>query len=422
MRTLSVSKDSLYIIYYLTLLLLMFFLLKPNVEISMSVRIILFGLTFLPVFFIKNLLPFVFLLFYGISSSSFSPILPTSVTYYLILVLVFYLLYNKKSIFVGKALLLFSYFFTCSLLHLDLTNILSWWFVYILLADMIRSKKDLQMVFYAFLIISLFLSVLFLVHRKAFLIEYSYTNLEAERSGWINPNVFGAAIAAGGVLSMAYLTGFLKFEKTKFLTTSSLVIFLISFLVLILNASRGALLAFALPSLIMIFMSKLKLWIKILLVVASAVFSVLLYQNGVFDLLIVRLIEDNTTTGGGRTEIWECKFDLFFSQSNIFELLFGIGKTATNELGGFVSTHNDIVTSIIGFGIVGFLLFIYYMVLYPIKIASKNVRLFIILLTTYTFVEYMVLEPVFRATPFFMMFYFFILRYVMIEKLSFKTI
>ena len=114
--------------------------------------------------------------------------------------------------------------------------------------------------------------------------------------------------------------------------------------------------------------------------------------------------------------------DLYVLSKNIFELLFGIGKTATNELGGFVSTHNDIVTSIIGFGIVGFLLFIYYMVLYPIKIASKNVRLFIILLTTYTFVEYMVLEPVFRATPFFMMFYFFILRYVMIEKLSFKTI
>lgn len=416
MKTLSVSKDRLYIIYYMALLVLMFFLMKPNVDISMPIRIGLFGLTFIPVVFRIDLLPFVFLCFYGISSSSFSVVLPTSVEYYLVLVLVFYFLYKKKSRFVGGALILFAYFFICSLLQLDLTNFISWWLVYILLADMISSKKDLQMMFYAFLIISLFLSVLFLVHHEAFIVNYGKAELDVERSGWINPNVFGATIGAGGVLAMAYLTNFLKFEKTKFLTISSLIVFLVSFWVLILNGSRGALLAFAVPSVIMIFMSKLKLWIKILLALLFVGFAIILYQNNIFDLLIVRLMEDNASTGGGRTTIWERKFDLFFSQSNILELLFGIGKTATTEIGGFISTHNDIVTSIIGFGIVGFILFMYYMILYPIKIASKEVRFFVMLLTIYTFVEYCVLEPVFRAIPFFMMFYFFILRYVMIEK------
>ena len=289
MKTLSVSKDRLYIIYYLALLILMFLLMQPNANISMPIRVGLFGLTFLPVIFRINLLPFAFLCFYGISSSSFSVILPTSVEFYLIIVLVFYFLNSKKSKFLRGALLLFAYFFICSLLHLDLTNIILWWLVYILLADMINSKKDLQMIFYAFLIISLFLSVLFLVYRDAFVSNYGNAELDVERSGWINPNVFGAAIGAGGVLALAYLTNFLKFEKTKFLTISSLVVLLFSYLVLILNSSRGALLAFAVPSVIMILLSKVKLWIKILLLFLTIGFTIILYQNDFFNLFYPRL-------------------------------------------------------------------------------------------------------------------------------------
>lgn len=419
MKTLSVSKDRLYIIYYMALLVLMFFLMKPNVDISMSIRIGLFGLTFLPVVFRIDLLPFVFLCFYGISSSSFSAVLPSSVEYYLVLVLVFYFLYKKKSRFVGGALILFAYFFICSLFHLDLTNIISWWLVSILLADMISSKKDLQMIFYAFLIISLFLSILYLIYREEFLVQYGSTSLDVEYSGWINPNVFGATIGVGGVLAMSYLMNFLKFEKNKFFTILSIVVLLLSFIVLVLNSSRGSLLAFALPVVIMLFISKLNLWIKTitLFVVMGFVLLLLLHSN-VFDLLFVRLNEDSFATGGNRTIIWENKLNLFFNQSNIFELFFGVGKSATTELGGYISTHNDIITSLIGFGVIGLILFVYYVILYPIKVASKDARALIILFSIYIVIECCVLEPVFRAIPFFMMFYFFVLKYAIIEKNS----
>lgn len=418
MKILSVSKDSLYVIYYLSLLLLMFFQMKPNVEISMNIRMVFFVLTFLPVVFRIDLLPFVFLCFYGISSTSFAEILPSHSVYYIVVVFVFYFLYKKKTIFLWKALFLLLYFFICSLFYSDLIYEFSWWLILIFLADMINSKKDLQMIFFAFLNVSLFLSILSLIYREEFLVQYGKASLDVEYSGWINPNVFGATIGAGGVLAMSYLTNFLKFEKNKFFTILSIVVLLLSFIVLILNSSRGALLAFALPIVIMLFLSEFNLWIKMITIFVFVGFVVLLLQNNVFDLLFVRLTEDSVATGGSRTVIWENKLDLFFGQSNIFELFFGIGKTATTELGGYKSTHNDIITSLIGFGLIGFLLFVYYFILYPIKIASKETRTLIILLSMYIVIEYCVLEPIFRAIPSFMMFYFFVLKYAIIEKRS----
>lgn len=416
MKTLSISKDRLYIIYYLLLLLLMFFQMKPNVEISMNIRMVFFVLTFLPVVFRIDLLPFVFLCFYEISSTSFTQILPSQSVFYIVVVFVFYFLYKKKTIFLWKALFLFLYFFICSLFHLDFINEILWWLIFIFLADMINSKKDLQMIFFAFLNISLFLSILYLIYREEFLVQYGKTSLDVEYSGWTNPNVFGATIGAGGVLAMSYLTNFLKFERNKFFTILSIVVLLLSFIVLALNSSRGSLLAFALPIVIMLFISKLNLWIKMITIFVVIGFLVLLLQNNIFDLLFVRLNEDSMATGGSRTVIWENKLELFFNQSNIFELFLGIGKTSTTELGGDLSTHNDIITSFIGFGLIGFLLFVYYFILYPIKVASKEARTLIILLSMYIVIECCVLEPVFRAIPFFMMFYFFVLKYSIIEK------
>lgn len=417
MRTLSVSKDRLYVIYYLALLVLMFFLMKPNVEIPMSVRIGLFGLTFLPVVFRINFLPFVFLCFYGVSSSSFSVVLPSDAYYYLIIVILAYFFYKKKTLFYNKIVVLYAYFIICSLFHFDITDTFSWLLIVILLSDMIKDEKDLQMLFYGFLIISAFLSILYLLNREEFLVKYG-GDITLQRSGWINPNVFGAFIASGGILSVSYLTRFLKFERSKFISFFCYLVVILAFLVLSLNSSRGALFAFLLPSVLMVFTSKIKLWIKILIIIFAIGLFLIMLNNNVFELLFFRLQESNVETGGGRTTIWQLKLDAFLTNSNLLELLFGIGETATSEIGTnrILSTHNDIVTSFIGFGLIGLILFVYFILVYPILKANKSIRFSIGVLLIYVFIELNVLEPFFRGYIIVMMFYFYILKYSLIHR------
>lgn len=412
----SLTYSKLWISYYIILLVLMFISMRPNTMLPMYFRIAMLGLTFIPTFFKSDLLPFVFLCFYGISSSSFTPILPTEAYYYLIIVLFIYIPYRKKSIFCVKALMIFSYYFLCSLLHFDTTHTFSWILIVILLSDMVKKEKDIEMLFYGFIIISTFLSLLYLVHRESYLVQYNRSSLDLERSGWINSNIFGAVIASGGLLSISYVTGHLKIKKNIYLIFACSIIFILSFLALSFNSSRGSLAAFVIPSILLIFTSKLKFWIKVLITISSIFLFIIMLNNNVFDLIVHRLQEDTFETGGGRTIIWQTKINSFINNSNIMDLLFGIGRNDTNAIGVNISTHNDIVTSFIGFGIIGLILFVYFIIIYPIKIAGKNMRVYICILSIYTIIEINVLEPIFREYIVFIMFYFFIIKYCYIQK------
>lgn len=420
---LRISKEKLYILYYSILLVLMFVMMRPNSDVSTAIRVIMFSLTFIPVIFKLELLPSVFVCFYGTSAASFSPIVPTMPSYYIILIPLLYLVYNRnrKSRFCIKSLTVYAFYLICSLIHVDIPECFSWLFVCILLGDMIKKENDLRMLFYAFLIVSIFLSLLYIVNRSVFVYQYGVHTLGLEHSGWINQNFFGAFISAGGVLAGSYITGFLRFVRSRFLTIICIIVMILSFLVLGLNSSRGALFSFAIPVILMILTSKIKLHIKLIVVSIIVIAAVLMFNNNIFDLLLYRLQDDTFETGGGRTTIWSRKLESFINESNPLTLLFGVGRTATNTIGGInISTHNDIVTSFIGFGIIGLLLFIYYILLYPMIIANKSAKLFICILSIYTLVECMVLEPFFRGYVIVIMFYIFTLRYCIIQKNSHK--
>ena len=189
------------VVYYVLLTMAVFFLSRPSVELSMAIRIGLLGLIIAPVFYNNSLLPCVLLLFCGIDAASFTAILPSNEAFIFLIILVLYFLYNRKSNFVPSAFCALSFFLVMAMLHIDFGVSLLWIIAAILISDMIKNKQDLQLLVYMFMFLSIFLSLLFLVHRGEFSLNYGTEGLE--RARWINPNVYGAEIAAGGVLAFA---------------------------------------------------------------------------------------------------------------------------------------------------------------------------------------------------------------------------
>ncbi len=404
-----------FIIYYIVVAAAMFFLMQPFYEPPMMVRLFMLALIFLPTFIAPRILPAVFLLFYGADASSFTHILPANDIYIFFVVMGSYLMYPNKTRFFLNSLFVLGYFFVCSIAHLEVGRMFLWFFIAIMLADMMKDTEDLQLLYYAYLALSLFLGLLFLTHWQDFLVQYSQTDDDLERSNWINPNVFGGAIAAGGVLAVSYLTGILKFVRTVFMTWFSVAAAIIVAFVLIMNASRGAFIAFSLCSLLMFMKTDSKLYVRIFVSVIIIGFIYFMYTHNLFDLLLARIDNDNTSTAGGRTEIWMFKISAFFESSNYLQLIFGIGQEACLELVSFKSTHNDFVTSFIAYGLIGFLIFVYYILVYPVIKSDGEKRIGVVLLLMYLAVECMVLEPLFRGYFIEIFFYFFILKFIMIE-------
>ena len=270
------------IVYYLVLLVVVFLLMRPDVVLPLLIRVALLVSLFMPVINNPRILPAVVLLFMGIDASSFTQVLPSDKLYILLGVSgVYFFLFRQSSKFFVGWLLIFAYFFFSALFRYDVEKNILWLFIAIMLGDMIRDTRDLQLLFCSFMLLSIFLGLLFLVHQQEFATQYGHLEDDLERSFWINPNVFGGAIAAGGVLSLSYLTGILKLNKSKVIVFISIVTAVITFFVLVLNASRGSFLAFALPSVLMVIVNKSTWYVKILipLAVGIMIYVLLMYMT-----------------------------------------------------------------------------------------------------------------------------------------------
>lgn len=404
-------------LYYLVLLAVVFVLMRPNYNPPMAIRIGLLGLIFIPaVFYHMKLIPALFILFIVVDKTSFTHVLPTTHFYYLGLAFICYLIYSKKTKFLFFAVLAIFYFFIIALCYADVRDSFVFCLIAVFISSMVDDKNDISLMFIAFVCASLFLELLFFVNGEAFLQEYTDSG-GMERVGWINPNVFGGAIAAGGVLAVAYLSGILKIHRTKLVTLMSIATAVLTSVVLALNASRGALFAFVIPSALMILTTKLKWYMKVLLLIAAGIIVYLIVTSYAFELMMLRLESETMSDAGGRSVVWEAKLNYFNNNTNFMEKLFGIGQSNTISLSQYhVSTHNDFITALIAYGVVGLLLFLYIIVILPITKSGKGDRLAISALLIYMIVECCVLEPIFRGYFVEIMFYFFILRYAMISK------
>lgn len=230
----------------------------------------------------------------------------------------------------------------------------------VLLLFLFIGKSNNRFIGIAFSIASLILSLSFILLREHFTTEIYLGKVSSgiERSGWTDPNYFGTVIGLGVVSS------FIKLFNTKQLTLIPKVFYIAtistSIIVLILNASRGAILAVAISFMILLFFSKVRNSYKIYTLVVLLIFMYVLYDNGYFNILQYRMSLGDTT-GSGRTGIWERKLDYFWNKSDsIFNVLFGYGNRGGFYLGylqgrGF---HNDFIAFLVDYGIIGLILFI----------------------------------------------------------------
>lgn len=407
------QKDYRSILYYAFLLVLWFFLSKPDVEYPMAFRISFLAAVFLPTIFRPLIYPYVLLCFTSINIASFCPILPIQEYYYLIFALpVLFSKTEKKSInrLLNIGIIAF-YFIIDALIHFDYQEFVVWWIVAMICSAYIRDVSDIQKMILSFEVVSIFLSIIYLTHLSSFAYTFS---IGLERSGWINANQFGGFIAVGFVLSVFYLIKSDYFGRDKWFLLLSLASIILGAVSIILNASRGASFSAIFCSLMFVLFSKSSNKVKIAIVLVLGVVLFLSFQYGLFNILESRIEYGEGDMVGGRFAIWAKKVPAFFSLPSISQILFGIGATECANIGVYYSTHNDFVTALVAYGVIGLIFFIL-LIAMPFRISPKTKKMDVAILLLFLILECFVLEPLFRGYVPFVMLYMFIVRYSQIE-------
>ena len=242
---------------------------------------------------------------------------------------------------------------------------------------------------YAFTIMSLTLSIFFIVGGSAFQMDFGTS--EFERTEWMDPNYFGCIVGIGIVASMIEIlyNRILKIpERIIFLLTIGLSLY-----VLILNGSRGALLATGMSLILLLIGNGQNISKKLLIICGFSIFIYMLYMSGTFDFLLYRIELDSGQGGSGRTYIWQTKMMAFSNQLSVLEQLFGIGYKNGMTLGfGFSrGFHNDYIAILVEYGVFGLMVFIG-MLLSPLR--KSNNKVIVLSIIVYVAMASSTLEPI----------------------------
>ena len=247
-----------------------------------------------------------------------------------------------------------------------------------------NKREGVKILEQSFIILSIIMSIQYLIIGDQAILVYDQDGSGLTRTGWTDPNHFASIIGLGIVISVMLLMD-LK-ERTLFSIIYYGMAIILSVIVVLLNASRGASLALALSVIMMTFMSKVEKKYKFLIILFIVLALIVLHQFGFFGLLEVRLATTDNT-GTGRTLIWATKLDAFLNSGNPLSLLFGVGFEEGLVLGtGYSrSFHNDVICAFVDYGFIGLLLFLI-MFAMPVVKAPRKKRPIILSLITYLFV------------------------------------
>lgn len=414
------SKNSIYVFYSF----LMIFTVIRTSE-SAPNPIIRFGyllLFFLPLIFRYEILfpacliSFMTVGIYGFAYNFF----PYQMVIYPLICL-FVIFFNKNKISItyrGIAYVLCSmYILLVNLLDSGIPQDISYsFFVVILLGAIIGNNTQFSvfLMLNCFCVISLSLSLIYLINYDRFLINYN-NMVDMERSGWTDPNYLSCIIGMGIITSLILL---IKQNRKKIVYSLYLITcILVSLVAQILLASRGAILAVAVSVLLLLLFLNLKIKYKILILFSIFIFTLFLYERGLFDLLEYRIINDDGS-GSGRTEIWDNKLTAFFNDYDFIYWVFGLGYDSAFRLAGngtILGFHNDFLAILCGYGLIGGITFIYFL-LYPIYVVKKNDRPVVLALISYLILICLTLEPIAAGRLTYFGFYFLIYIYSINSK------
>ena len=426
--SIETTTGKTYLLIYVLLLIAQFRLTDTSTAPPMILRLVYWVLAIYPAILHPKLMPGIIALFYTITIYWFAyGYMPYENYWYILFVIpaIVVSTRNRKNHFIIPRVLVYLMLYTLVINFIfdvsisSLSTILLLIIALLYLSDR-RDVSVIKMMSVGFCVATILLSIGFLMMKDQYVREYAGV---WERSGWIDPNYFGMVLCLGGICALFEL---FKGDHMPLLEKWFYIItLLLAIPVLIINASRGAVLAIGGSGLVLLLFSKTKMINKVLLILMAAVFLIVLYKYDLFELLLYRINNDNT--GTGRLEIWMVKLDDFFQQP-FYNIVFGLGDEGGLQLGadhitlgtvanGKLGFHNDFIGFLVKYGIIGFILFLI-VLFYPFRFVNRQSNKFpivlsgIIAISLYSFS----LEPYSSGGTSFWLFYMYVLMISMNDK------
>ena len=397
------ENKRLYLYYLVLHLICMSWTNISMVEPHIVLRFLITACVFLPLIKYFWLTPAVITLFVGIRFNSVAPFgyIPQSWTTFCYLVVAISLLnqiiYKKKYLRTNHVQLsLLFLLYIIDVINLKFfSELILFTLILFIFYNILDKKKTILLTILSFIILSISLSLYYFLFAEKFLISnYSYDVSGLERSLWVDPNYFGILLGIGVLFSFYFLISRRQQEYHIFLKVLFYSCIILSFIVIVLQASRGAIFALFLSMIYITSFIKLTLKKKISLIFITLIGLFFLLEKGVFDLLILRVNEDQST-GGGRFEIWNEKLSYLM---NYPRYLIGAGyKGSIYDFPPFnTDCHNEFISTLLNYGILGLLL----LLLIPFKIflRTKKYKVIVIALLLYSYVAFFTLSPISSMT------------------------
>lgn len=360
-------------------------------------RIIVSAAVFLPLIKYIWLLPSIIILFIGIRFNSIAPFgyIPQDWRLYsyivLIISIIHTLIYKQYTFLISKSqLLLIAYIFIIDAFNSILfSDFLFYSLLLIIVYESLQSDISINLFYISFVLASLVLSIYFFIYGQEFAQIYNYSS-GINRTAWVDPNYFGSFLGIGNILSF-YLLFFLKKIKFNLIYIILFISCIItSSLVIILQGSRGTLLAIGISIVTMLFTSKIRMIYKLSISIVLITSVIFLVDQGAFSLVLYRIQED--TTGSGRFQIWTSKLhEFYYSIKNWF----GSGYGSSFLLWEKIDCHNEFISMLINYGMIGGIILLQY-IFYFFKKGMKDA--FILACSFYIIISFTTLSPLSNQT------------------------
>lgn len=350
------------IIYYILLLICLTTWTNSDALPPMPLRLAFMLAVLFPLWVNKSrLLPEIFFTFVVLSAASYAvSYMPVDGLYVLITILLSVIILGKNK---GQNIKVPQSFMILCLLSLLIDTICSSgvvvtfnWISIIIVAAVLFQADDKMQVHYmafSFAIISLVLSLEFILVGDRFITNVNTLEGVLDRKGWTDPNYFGSIVGMGIITSLIELVRGNSYNgKIRIFYVCTIIL---SMFTLFMTASRGAFVALACSSMLLLFCVRIRNTYRLTILILSVIVLFLMYKFHALDMLILRFISD-AGDAGGRTEIWLPRMTAFFNECTPLQWLFGIGTDASMTLGTnqYIGFHNDYLAILVRYGIVGF--------------------------------------------------------------------
>ena len=350
------------LIYYLLLLIVLVSWTNSESLPSMPLRLAFMCAVVLPLWVRKSKsFPVLFFPFVIISASSYAvSYMPVDGLYIFVTVLLSLVILGRNG---GKhlkipnsfKLLCFLSMFMDTFFSSDVTSVFNWLSI-IIVAESFLSINDFQKLnsfTFSLAVISLVLSLEFIFVGNKFMTVVNTIDGVLDRKGWTDPNYFGSILGFGIFASLVELMT--NKSNSKIIRYFYFFVIVVSLYTLFGTASRGAVIALICSSLILLFICPLSNTYRIGIISFSVLVLFIMFKLHMLDLLILRFLSDEGDAGG-RMEIWIPRLNAFFYECSPMQWLFGLGTDKAMRLGTgqFIGFHNDYLSILVKYGMIGF--------------------------------------------------------------------